>query len=136
MIARRTVVLLVAVLGSLVSGCSTCRNTFVSSAAEASPGDGVITLSTRECGSVEGWIVKLSVAGLGDQEIFRGVMPPPTSVSDVRDAVTVRWREGRQIVIATPKWILTTLVKHELGPIKITYESNDVPYPTPQSAGR
>lgn len=129
MISRWIVALVLVLLFNLNLGCSSCRNFQLWQVAATGRSDAIATLSTRECGSVEGWIVKVRAAEMPEEEVFRGVMPPPISVSDLRTAVSVKWKGASELVVITPTWIQTTLVRREFGPIRITYEPNDVPYP-------
>jgi hypothetical protein len=111
----------------LIQSCSTCRNS-APFGIEAM-GEQSAWVTTRICGSYEGWAVKVRTASGEEQEVFLGEMPDPTSVEDVREYVTVTWLTRDRLLVTTPRWIGGFKKLEWFGSIRIEYAPNDKPYP-------
>ena len=109
--------------------CGHCENETLADVQSHGPSRAQAQLFMRRCGSVEGWVVKVSSAQLKEREVFMGRMPPPTSVEDAKDEVTIRWGKEDTLFIRGPRWIETMSSAKNYGSIKIRYEATESPYP-------
>lgn len=114
---------------TIASGpCSNCENNVVATA-NAPTTNAAAVLKTRQCGSVEGWVVTVTPHGMPEREVFQAVMPHPVSVVDAPHAIGVRWESATTLVISGPNWIRTHREDRGYGNVQIRYELNTVPYP-------
>jgi len=113
-------------------GCSTCRNS--APFGIETVGDQTAWVTTRICGSAEGWVVKIRTT-TGENEVFLGEMPDPTSVEDVPEYVTVCWLAKDRLLITVPRWIRAFKKLELSGTIHIEYAPNDKTYPGSMEPG-
>lgn len=88
-------------------------------------------LELRRCGSVEGWSVSLSGQRLPKRQVFMARMPPPTSVEDIRNGVSIQWEGPSTLVIKAPAWVRLMAAEKQYGSISLKYELNPIAYPSP-----
>lgn len=108
------------------SACSDCKNEFQSEI-NSPGGKWNATIYVRQCGSAEGWIVKLG-KGESTTEVFQALMPHPTSVEHAKDLVKVRWLDDNNLVISSPEWA-SVITDVDVEGLTIKHERTDVGYP-------
>jgi len=86
-------------------------------------------LELRHCGGTEGWAVWMSGKALPRRQVFVGKMPPPTSVTDIENGVSIRWTGPSSLEIRAPSWIKPFVIEKRYGDVSISYEVNPIPYP-------
>jgi hypothetical protein len=125
--SRAGILLLIAMLGTTIESCTTCRNDVVQ---EQSNGSGITAIvKTRVCGSVEGWAVSLrSPARDVDEEIFLARMPHP-AVLDAPDSVSLSWRSDTELIVSAPAWVSCSRQATRWRGVSIQYVVNAIPYP-------
>src|SRR5437867_9941952 len=110
------------------SHCSHCVEETINDL--RSPGDSIRSvLKVRRCGTAEGWAVVLSGKGLAEQEVSTAKMPPPTSVVDVKNGVSIRWSCPSTLLISAPTWVKPMRMDKRYESVTIRYEANRVAYP-------
>jgi hypothetical protein len=121
---------------TIASGpCSSCVNDVVETA-KAPTTNAAAVLKTRQCGSVEGWVVTVTPVGMPEREVFQAVVPHPVSVVETPHAIGIRWQSSTTLIISGPNWIRTHREDRGYDDIQIRYELNSVPYPADRASSQ
>jgi len=112
-----TRIVLTLLIAAGLDGCSSCRSSEPFGVQNSIGQRAWVT--TRICGSVEGWVVKVRNEAGEEAEVFLAEMPDPTSVDDVPGYVTVMWAGKDQLVVTAPRWVRSFKQLHAWGAIQL-----------------